>query len=339
MTSPRSAFAPGRVNLIGDHTDYTGGLAFPIAIELGTTATFIADDSGELTISSSALAETTLLSSGEVFQAGSMGAMLRGLVDLIGTRSGHLHLDTTLPLGSGLSSSASLLIATAMAFGVKLSPIDLARLAQEAEQRAGQSVGLLDQLAIIEGVEGHGLLIDFSNLSVRTHLLDPRGGLLVVHSGVERSLASGAYQERRDECEAAEQMLGPLRDASLVDVECLADPVIARRTRHVISENSRVLHFVEACERGDLAVMGSLMTQSHWSLSTDFAVSTPEIDDLVRSLLTMPGVYGARMTGGGFGGCVVALIDPGSVAPSSFSRAWEVRASGGARLISAVGDA
>ena len=212
MTRAVTAVAPGRVNLIGDHTDYAGGTALPMAIDLGTTVTYTAG--GErLEIRSATTGDRTILRAGDDHKPGSFAAMVAGLLAVLGPRAGLLEVDSTLPLGAGLSSSASLLVAGAMALGAPQQDLELALLCQEAERQAGQDVGLLDQMAIIAGRAGHAVLIDFAELTSTPLPLPDDLQVVIVHSGQDRSLASGAYAERRAEVAAAEA-LGPPRSSS-----------------------------------------------------------------------------------------------------------------------------
>jgi galactokinase len=165
----------------------------------------------------------------------------------------------------------------------------------------------MDQLASAAGVAGHALMIDCATLQITPVPVPQEVDVVVLHSGHERRLSGSAYAERRAQCEATEAIIGPLRLATLSDAEGLRDPLMRRRARHVISENHRVRAFAEALSRGDLAAAGGLMVESHTSLRDDFEVSTPALDRLVERLLSTPGVLGARLTGAGFGGCVVAL--------------------------------
>ena len=218
-----------------------------------------------------------------------------------------------LPAGSGLSSSAALEVACALALGADAGdPIGLARLCQAAEHAArGVPTGLLDQLASICGVEGCGLHLDCRSLEITAVPLPPPdvAQWLVVWAGA-RSLAQSGYAQRVAELAAAEAIVGPLRDATSRRPRRIGDPVVRARARHVLSENARVNDFAAAIAAGDLVGAGALMSESHASLSGDFECSTPEIDELCRELWGISGVFGARMTGGGWGGCVVALTDP-----------------------------
>jgi galactokinase len=216
-------------------------------------------------------------------------------------------ITSTVPIGAGLSSSAAfdvaLVIAATSVAGVDLAPTALARAAQEIEHRAsGVPCGVMDQLASVAGRRDHALLLDCRSLTITPERIPPELGVLVVHSGVERQLAGSAYAERRAMCEAAAARLGvaALRDTV---IEQVADDPYAR---HVVSENARVLAFVDALRTGDAVAAGALMLASHRSLRDDFVVSTPELDLLV-DLSIDAGAFGARLTGAGFGGCIVAL--------------------------------
>lgn len=309
------AFAPGRVNVIGEHTDYTGGLVLPMAIELGTTVTVerggnevelvSADDPEPACVPLHVDAPEAVRPAWVRYVAGVV-AELRPAVGGRGT------VRTTLPLGAGLSSSAALEVAVALALGFDGDAQSLALLCQRAEQRAsGVPCGIMDQLTAAAGVEGSLLLIDCRTLDVTPVELSDDVSVVVIDSGERRALASSAYAARRAECAAAEAMIGPLRDAKLDDLTAIDDPVLVWRAKHVLTENARVLEFVTALRAGDVTSAGALMTASHASLRDDFEVSTPTLDALVERLVDTPGVHGARLTGGGFGGSAVALTDPG----------------------------
>jgi galactokinase len=239
-------------------------------------------------------------------------------------------------VGAGLSSSAALEVSTALAMGFEAEPTVMARTCQRAEQAAtGVPTGLMDQLVAMAARPGCATLIDFADLSV-DHVPLPEGAeIVVVHSGERRSLDRSGYAARRAECEAAAFRLGPLGRVEPQAVVALPDPVLRRRARHVVSECDRVRWVAAALRAGDVAEAGRLMVASHASLARDFEVSTPALDQLVAWLVAQPGVYGARLTGAGFGGCVVALTQPGAV---DFTRletaAWRVRATGGASVSS-----
>lgn len=326
------AFAPGRVNLIGDHTDYTGGWALPLAVEWGTTVE-VERVGAVVRLESSEEPEPAVVDLDVVdpravepawarYVAGVV-AVLRPSVGAVG------RVRTTLPIGAGLSSSAALEVAVALALGFQGPPLELALACQRAEHVAsGVPSGVMDQLASASGLAGHALLMDFSSLEVTPVPLPAGVDVVVVHSGQARALAGSAYAERRAQCEAAAAVIGPLREATVDDLGRLDDDLVRRRARHVVTENRRVLDFAACLGAGDLAEAGRLMVASHTSLAGDFAVSTPALDALVEELTAVSGVYGARLTGAGFGGCVVALADSGSPV-----RGWRLHPSTGARIL------
>ena len=326
------AHAPGRVNLIGDHTDYTGGLVLPMAVDLGTTVA--GEPGGREVRLASADAEGEVVVPLDVDEPAAVepawGRYVAGVVAVTRPAEGFTgDVTTTLPVGAGLSSSAALEVAVALALGFAGSAVELALACQRAEQLAsGVPCGVMDQLAAAAGVAGHALLIDCGTLAVRPVPLPAGVEVVVVHSGEPRRLADSAYAERRRHCEAAAALVGPLDRASLASVEGLTDPVLRARARHVVTENERVRRFAAALEEGDVAACGRLMVESHESLRLDFEVSTPRLDRLVARLVSTPGVHGARLTGAGFGGCVVALTEPGALAEG-----WHVRAVDGARVV------
>ena len=332
-----TARAPGRVNLIGDHTDYTGGLCFPMAIDRAVEVIGRREPTlDEIRLTSDGQPDAVVAldvgdpSVVEPPWARYVAGVVGGLRPAAGF-TGYVRSD--LPAGSGLSSSAALEVACALAFGADSSdPVGLARLCQAAEHAArGVPTGLLDQLASICGVEGSGLRLDCRSLEVTPVPLPPPdvATWLVVWSG-SRSLGESGYSDRVAELAAAEAVVGPLRDAAAGDLDAIDDPVVHARARHVLSENDRVDAFAAAIGRADLGTAGALMSESHASLSGPFDCSTPRIDELCHSLWATSGVYGARMTGGGWGGCVVALTEPGAVDASKFDSAWWVEPSSGA---------
>jgi galactokinase len=330
------AWAPGRVNLIGDHTDHTGGLVLPMAIDLGTTVS--GTRGGRVVELRSAVepepaivpldvTDPAAVSPGWARYVAGVVAELRPSVGLSGS------VDTTLPVGAGLSSSAALEVAVALALGFHGSATDLARLCQRAEQRAsGVPCGIMDQLTSTAGVEGHALRIDCTSLDVEPVPMPDDLEVVVVDSGQRRTLASSAYAERATACQQAQALIGPLRDATLDDVGRLADDVVLRRARHVVTENVRVDQLDAALAIGDRTLMADAMAASHRSLRDDFGVSTAVLDALVERVASIDGVIGARPTGAGFGGCVVALAERGTHLPDDLL-AWRVVASAGARML------
>ena len=330
---------PGRVNLIGDHTDYTGGLALPMAIDRWTLLT--GRRSGrrvELTSDAEAGAvDLSLPLANEPAQVQpSWGRFVAGVVAEMGPTVGlQGRVDTTIPVGAGLSSSAALGVAVALALGFEGSAVELAQLGRRAEHRAtGVPTGIMDQLCIASARAGQATLLDCNSLDV-THVPIPDEARIAVVFVAHRTLDGSPYADRVAQCAAAEAVIGPLRLANPHDVDRLDDPLLRRRARHVVTENARVLHFAEALRTGDLEAAGAQMRASHASLRHDYEVSTPQIDDVVDRLNSQPGVYGARLTGGGFGGCIVALCAPGTDVPNAW---WVTPVAGAHRSASRHGD-
>ena len=328
--------APGRVNLIGEHTDYNGGLVLPVAIDRRIRIEFEPTDDRriELTLEATGDIGVTALDgldpgrarSGDWvdYVAGTAWAMERSGLATRGFRG---RLSSDLPIGAGLSSSAALEIAVAWALSGGEPPaaagLDLARVARTAENDyVGVGSGLMDPAAVILGAADHALLLDCRSLEHRLVQLPADARIVVIDSGASRSLATSEYNARRAECEAAVAILAAadpavrtLRDATLDQLEA-ARPSLGdrpfRRARHVVTENARVEAVVAALESGDLAAVGDAMRASHASLRDDFEVSSSALDALVEIAAGMGGVIGARLTGAGFGGCVVVLVEPGA---------------------------
>jgi galactokinase len=309
--------APGRVNLIGDHTDYHDGFVLPLALDRDCVVAAHPCDNGRVTVRSAELEGAVDVaadgsdepSSVEPAWGRYVAGVVRALVDAGRAPVGlDAALSSTVPVGSGLSSSAALEVAIALALadaaGFRVPATELARACQRGEHVAtGVPSGVMDQLVALLGRADHALLIDCRTLTAEPIALPDALAVLVVHSGVPRTLAASAYAERRADGERVAARLGvpTLRDASLDAVR--DEP----RARHVVTENQRVLQFADALRAGDTAALGSLMLASHASLRDDYEVSTPELD-LAVDLLVEHGAAGARLTGAGFGGCVVALV-------------------------------
>ncbi|MEJ5198758.1 MAG: galactokinase [Anaerolineae bacterium] len=321
------ARAPGRVNLIGEHTDYNDGFVLPAAIERETRIAAAPRADGMVRLIALDLGRETTFSlddlqrSREEPWSNYVRGVAAGLkeagyavVGFDGLMQGNV------PIGAGLSSSAAVEMAALQAFsavgGFAVPPDRAARIGQKAEHiYVGTNCGLMDQLASALGRPDHVLLIDCRDLSFRPVPVPSGAAILIADTAVRRQLAASAYNERRAQCEAAARALGvpALRDATLemLDRTTLPD-VVARRARHVIAENERVLATVAALQNGDLRRVGMLMDASHASLRDLYEVSCTELDVMVELLRAQPGCYGARLTGAGFGGCAVALMDAGA---------------------------
>lgn len=320
---PEVAFAaPGRANLIGEHTDHNEGFVLPVALELtavvagrrvpGRVRLISLDEPGPVEID---------LTSGRGPTAG-WGRYLTAVVRSLGDEHVALAgidgaLASSVPLGAGLSSSAALEVSFARAVaGQDIEPVALARICRRAENHyVGVQTGIMDQLASAGAKAGHALLIDCLDETVTQVPVPADLAVLVVDSGVRRALGDSGYNRRRAECQAAADALGlaSLRHAQLADLARL-DGVLRARARHVVTENERVLEAARALGAGRLTALGPLFRASHDSLSGDFDASTPEVDALVDIAASADGVVGARLTGGGWGGCVIALVRASHVA-------------------------
>lgn len=323
---PRIFRAPGRVNLIGEHTDYNDGFVMPAAIEFATWVAVAPRTDRHLLVHSENYGETCQVDldqppsrrghwSDYVFGVAMMlqweGLKLRGA---------NLLLRGEVPIGAGLSSSASLEVAVAMALApAPIEPKRLAKLCQRAENEfVGVKCGIMDQFVACHAKAGNALMLDCRSLEYSFSPLPAKVRLVIANSMVRHSLAAGEYNRRRAECAEAAAHLGKsLRDVTVAELGheeldraagFLGDPIF-RRARHVITENARVLQAREALNRGDSREFGRLMYASHRSLRDDFDVSCAELDTLVEIAHGVPGVYGSRMTGGGFGGCTISLVE------------------------------
>lgn len=330
------AWAPGRVNLIGDHTDYMDGLVLPMAIGLGVEVT--GDRGGNWVMLGSeqfdGVAEIPLDDKRDpAFIEPPWARYVAAVVAETSPDNGFVGMvNSTLPAGAGLASSAALEVAVATTLGKDGSdPLEVARACQRAEHRAvGVPCGIMDQLVSVAAKAGAALQLDCRTLAI-THVPFPADAeIVVVHSGMARELAHSSYAERRAECEATEELVGPLRELAPADIEAIDDPVLRRRARHVTTENERVEAMASALGDNQLRYAGELMVASHASLRDDFEVSTPALDELVTSLRAARGVYGARLTGAGFGGCAIALCEPD--APIEAPVIWRGRPAAGAHL-------
>lgn len=323
--------APGRVNLIGEHTDYNDGFVFPIAIDRFTAVLAKARPDRKVRLFSTTQNELAEFSVADVVakDAPKWSLYAKGVAEALRQRGLIKNgidalVTTTVPIGGGLSSSASFEVATGLALlaanGKTLDKVELALAAQWAEHNyAGMPCGIMDQFISALGEKDHAMLLDCRDLSRRqVPIKEANMRIFIANTNVKHELVQGEYQARRNQCERAVAILKKkfpavkaLRDADMSMLEACRmemDPAVFRRGRHVISENARTLKFAEAMAPGDWAACGQLMYQSHESLRDDYGVSCPELNVLVEIAATVPGVYGARMTGGGFGGSIVAMV-------------------------------
>jgi galactokinase len=356
-----AARAPGRVNLIGEHTDYNSGFVLPTTIPQFTIVQLAPSEgnlvrawshnthgdaehgpqngvngAGENALGGDAIGENGSLAGGGIsYRLGEERRrhdwldFIQGITQALRSEDHRItgfdvRIESTVPMGSGLSSSAALEIALLRAlreaFRLPLTDTDLARLGQRAENElVGAPVGIMDQMVCSLGQSGQALFLDTASLTYQLVPLPPSVELIVIDSQIRHQHASGEYRTRRAECEQACAVLNVerLRDVDPVSVD-LADTLetlptpLGRRARHVVNENRRVLQMVDALRHERLDECGRLLYEGHVSLRDDYEVSVPEVDQLVEIAITQEGVYGARMTGGGFGGAIVALARAGS---------------------------
>ena len=360
--------APGRVNLIGEHTDYNGGYVLPAAIGLGIAIAYVPTTDRRVDLVLAATGERAILDLDAIgertrtwadYVAGTAWARAGAGVPVTGFRGA---LASDLPTGAGLSSSAALELVTAWALAgdspPTLEPLELARVCQVAENRfVGVQSGLMDQFASACGVAGSALFLDCRTLVHRTVPIPEGLRLVVCHSGVTHQHGGGEYNTRRAECDRAVAALSafegrPLAALRDVDPDMLRrwgsrlDPVERRRAEHIVGEDARVLETEAALRAGDLPAIGRLFAASHASMRDLFEITTPEVDTLVEIAAATPGVIAARMTGGGFGGCTINLVMPESVGAlrdavegeyatrtGRTPRVWEVEAAAGAGVV------
>ncbi|HEY3380945.1 MAG TPA: galactokinase [Vicinamibacterales bacterium] len=319
--------APGRVNLIGEHTDYNGGFVLPTVIPQRTTVEIARRSDRTVRVWSANVGARSPFqyTLGSEQRRGAWADYVQGITWVLGDAGFEIggidvRIESTVPLGSGLSSSAALEVAMLRAlrdtFALTFDDVRLALLGQRAENEfVGAPVGVMDQMACTLASDGQALFLDTRSLDWSVVPLPPDAELIVLNSGVAHNHAKGDYRTRRAECEEAARRLGvkQLRDLDVKDVPRvmeLPDP-LGRRARHVVTEDDRVLAAVRVMRSGDLAELGRLFYASHDSMRDDYEVSIPEIDLLVDLARAEPDVYGARLTGGGFGGSVVMLARPG----------------------------
>jgi galactokinase len=326
--------APGRVNLIGEHTDYNDGFVLPAAIDRDLCIALRPRPEPTIDVRSAERGGCRIALDDFGRRSEGWGSYLQGVAWAL-SQAGHRltgwdgAIASDVPGGAGLSSSAALELATAKAFeatsGFEWEPTAMARLCQQAEnQWVGVASGLMDQLASARGRSGHAILLDCRSLELDLVPIPADVRMVILDTGTRRELGSSGYNDRRRECEAAARALGvaSLRDVSETDLRAGASTlpdVLQRRARHVVTENARTLAAAEAMRAGDAETVGRLMSESHRSMRDDFEISSEALDAIVEAARPAPGCVGARLTGGGFAGCAVALVDRSSV--SEFERA------------------
>ena len=325
---PRIFRAPGRVNLIGEHTDYNDGFVLPVALDFSTYVAIAPRSDRRLSIYSENISEQVECDLDDFQPRQHWSDYPRGVAVLlqqsgVALRGANLLIQGNVPIGSGLSSSAAIEVATALALveinGLAMDRTALAKICQRTENEfVGLQCGIMDQFIACHGRGGHALLLDCRSLEYRLLPLSDAARLVICNTMVKHELANSEYNKRRAECEAGVKYLAQflphitaLRDVSGNDLVMFGTgmpELIYRRCQHIVSENQRVLGAAAALEKNDLAAFGKLMNESHRSLRDDYEVSCRELDWLVASAQKIKGVYGARMTGGGFGGCTINLV-------------------------------
>jgi galactokinase len=333
---PRFFLAPGRVNLIGEHTDYAGGFVMPAAIDFGTLVSISARADDRLEIWSENFAEGVAMPADGLasrgikhwsdYPLGVVWALRQAGVEVPACS---MVMQGDVPLGAGLSSSASVEVATALALlsltGADMPRAEVAKLCQRAENAyVGASCGIMDQFIACNGAQDHALLLDCRSLEFRLAPIPSHLSLVIANTMVKHSIAGGEYGIRRAEVEEGTRVLRAhrpeialLRDATPEDLDTWGQQMpqnVLRRCRHVITENLRTVAAADALKAGDLARLGNLMAAAHVSYRDDFEASCAEADRMVEAANRLPGLIGARLTGGGFGGCTVNLVESGQSA-------------------------
>ncbi|MGA9159762.1 MAG: galactokinase [Actinomycetota bacterium] len=316
--------APARVNLIGEHTDYNDGFVLPAAIDRDLCVAIRPRPDPRVDVRSEGHGGAVVALESFGRRSDGWGVYVQGVAWAL-TEAGHSlagwdgAIASDIPIGAGLSSSAAIELATARAFeltsGFAWDSTAIARLCQRAENEwVGLASGLMDQLACVRGRRGHAILLDCRSLRSERVPIPDRAAIVILDTGTRRELETSAYNDRRRECEAAARALGvgSLRDASESDLRSRSSELagtLERRARHVITENARTLAAADAMRAGDAELVGTLMDESHRSLRDDFEVSSRALDAIAEAARSAEGCFGARLTGGGFAGCAVALVE------------------------------
>ncbi|GHA84817.1 galactokinase [Algimonas arctica] len=318
-------FTPGRVNLIGEHTDYNGGFVLPTALELGVHTAIRAREDDIIRVASVSFEDIAVRTLGDPASGHwadyAVGAVTEARRAGWITHGVDVALSSTLPIGSGLSSSSAVIVGVLKLLrdlqSITVSNVDLAIMARRVETDfIGMPCGIMDQMAIVLARPGEALFLNTHTLAYDLITLPDDPVIAVLHSGVHRSLAEGRYKERKEECDRIKDRLGreDICRATMKDVDAIADPRLRRRARHLVSEQTRTQQVANALTSNDTQAIGPLMIASHNSMRDDFEITTPELDLLVATAVR-EGALGARMTGGGFGGCIVALVPRARLLP------------------------
>lgn len=310
--------APGRVNLIGEHTDYNEGFVLPCAIDRHTLVSAKRRRDRTVTVAATDIGETDEFTLDRIERTDSWRDYVRGVVQLLAPSSGaDLRISSSVPRGAGLSSSAALEVAVARALDEQMPDKELALLAREAENTfVGVQCGIMDQFTVTFAQADHALLLDCRDLTFRQMPIPPELAIVIADSRIAHELGASGYNERRASCSRAAQLLGvrSLRDARPDQLGALPSE-LRRRARHVVTENERTLAAATALEDGKPDVVGELMGESHRSMRDDFQIVPVQLDALVKATNSVAGCYGSRMTGGGFGGCTVSLVAEEALQP------------------------
>ncbi len=324
-------FSPGRVNLIGEHTDYNNGYVFPCPLQYGTYMAVRKNDNKEIRFATLNFEGKTSISVDDISKKADQkwawypqGVLVQMLEFGYKPEGMDLLFYGDIPSGAGLSSSASIEMATAYGinelFQLKIELVDLVKLSQRAEnQFVGVNCGIMDQFAVGTGKKDHALFLNCETLEYELVPLDLKDHILIIsNTNKSRGLSDSKYNQRRSECDKAVEYISkkkPIEHLSQIDLnefnelkDAISDPTVLKRARHVVSENQRVLEAVDTLKAGELSVFGALMNQSHDSLRDDYEVTGMELDTLVEEARKVDGVLGSRMTGAGFGGCTVSLV-------------------------------
>ena len=321
--------SPGRVTLLGEHTDYNAGTSLAMATSQRTVVHAVPWASGRVEVRSSVLGAAMVEMAAPVGPP--FAILATHLARAAGVAGLRLVVDGDLPVGAGLSSSAAYAVAVARSLGIGGDALQVARRCQAAELAAGSDVGLLDQLVALVARARHAVHLDFAALddpdAVRHLAIPDAVALSVVDTGVRRAVADSAYAERRAECAAAAAAVGPLGRATVDDLAGVPDLLLRRRARHVVTECARVAAATDALAAGDLTGFGQLLDEGHASLRDDFEASAPAVESVRDAVRAMPGVVGVRLCGAGFGGSLVVAHQPGSVV--TVANRWSTPLEGG----------